>query len=80
MARKIGIKLRFDDFKTVTRDLTLASPVSDATAIRRAAGQCLKRVDLSRSIRLLGVKAAGLMRPGAEDQEDGSAQFGLPFD
>ena len=60
--RTIGIKLRFDDFKTVTRDVTLAHPVDDALAIRQAAGQCLKRVDLARRIRLLGVRAGTLVR------------------
>ena len=59
-ARTVGIKLRFDDFRTVTRDLTLPEPVADAAALRRAAGACLKRADLSRSIRLLGVRASGL--------------------
>ena len=61
-SRTVGIKLRFDDFKTVTRDLTLAQPVVDAAAIRHAAGLCLKRVDLARRIRLLGVRAASLVR------------------
>jgi DNA polymerase-4 len=60
--RTIGIKLRFDDFKTVTRDLTLPAAVADAQAIRHAAGLCLKRVDLSRRLRLLGVRAGGLVR------------------
>jgi DNA polymerase-4 len=60
--RTIGIKLRFDDFKTVTRDVTLPHPVDDAQAIRQAAGQCLKRVDLTRRIRLLGVRAGTLVR------------------
>jgi DNA polymerase-4 len=62
VGRTIGIKLRFDDFKTVTRDLTLPQPVCDLPAIRRAAGQCLKRVDLSRRLRLLGVRAGSLAR------------------
>ncbi len=61
-SRTIGIKLRFEDFKTVTRDLTLPEPVADAAAIRQAAGMCLKRVDLSRRLRLLGVRAAALVR------------------
>jgi len=61
-ARTIGIKLRFDDFRTVTRDLTLDDATDDALAIRHAAGACLKRVDLSRRLRLLGVRAAGLSR------------------
>ena len=60
--RTIGIKLRFDDFRTITRDLTLPQPVSDAAAIRHAAGLCLKRVDLSRRLRLLGVRAGSLVR------------------
>ncbi len=61
-SRTIGIKLRFEDFKTVTRDLTLPQPVADAAAIRHAAGLCLKRVDLGRRIRLLGVRAAALVK------------------
>jgi DNA polymerase IV len=60
--RTIGIKLRFDDFKTVTRDLTLPEPTADYAAIRHAAGLCLKRVDLSRRLRLLGVRAGSLVR------------------
>ena len=35
--KTIGIKLRFDDFKIVTRDLTLPAHTMDARAIRRAA-------------------------------------------
>ena len=60
--RTIGIKLRFEDFKTVTRDLTLPAAVADAAAIRHAAGLCLKRVDLKRRLRLLGVRAGSLVR------------------
>ncbi len=60
--RTIGIKLRFDDFKTVTRDLTLPAAVADAAAIRHAAGLCLKRVELSRRLRLLGVRAGSLVK------------------
>ena len=60
VARTIGLKLRFDNFKTVTRDTTLAVPTQDAGAIRQAAGACLKRVPLDRRIRLLGVRATAL--------------------
>jgi DNA polymerase IV len=61
-SRTVGIKLRFEDFKTVTRDQTLAQPVLEAAALRHAAGLCLKRVDLSRRLRLLGVRAGSLVR------------------
>lgn len=60
--RTIGIKLRFDDFMTVTRDLTLPKSTSESTELRRAAGKCLLRVDLARTIRLLGVRASALER------------------
>ena len=76
LARKIGLKLRFDDFKTVTRDITLLEPIADAKSVRKVAGLCLKRVDLSRTIRLLGVKASGLTRPGDLAVED-SIQLAL---
>lgn len=58
--RTIGIKLRFDDFRTVTRDQSLPAPTHDAALIRRTAGLCLKRVDLSKRLRLLGVRVANL--------------------
>jgi DNA polymerase-4 len=56
----IGIKLRFDDFKIATRDLTLTVPTDDPAVIRRAGGECLKRAPLERKLRLLGVRASGL--------------------
>ena len=65
VGRTIGIKLRFDDFKTVTRDQSIAMPTADPAEIRQLAGQCLKRVDLTRRLRLLGVRVGGLSRPGA---------------
>ena len=65
LARTIGIKLRYDDFRTVTRDLTLPDPTADPGAIRRAAGECLRRVPLDRKLRLLGVRASALSKPSA---------------
>jgi DNA polymerase-4 len=79
VGRTIGIKLRFDDFTTVTRDLTLAEPVADAAAIRRAAGMCLKRVDLRRTLRLIGVRASGLERADAS-RSPPSSQAALEFE
>jgi DNA polymerase-4 len=60
--RTIGIKLRFEDFKTVTRDMTVREATNDAATIRHHAGLCLKRVDLARRIRLLGVRVGTLVR------------------
>ncbi len=60
VGRTIGLKLRYDNFKTLTRDRTIAAPTQDARTIRRAAGECLKRVPLDRRIRLLGVRIGAL--------------------
>jgi DNA polymerase-4 len=60
--RNIAIKLRFEDFRTVTRATTLPAPTDGAATIRRAAGRCLKRVELSKRIRLLGVRVGALTR------------------
>ncbi|MEO7640788.1 MAG: DNA polymerase IV [Ramlibacter sp.] len=68
VSKTIGIKLRYDDFRIATRDLTLEHFTADAKAIRQAAGQCLKRVDLSRRLRLLGVRAGRLVK--ADSQEN----------
>ena len=65
VGKTIGLKLRYDNFKTVTRDRTIAAPTGDAATIRRAAGECLKRVPLDRRIRLLGVRVGALSKPGA---------------
>jgi DNA polymerase-4 len=65
VGRTIGIKLRYDDFRIATRDQTLDHYTDDATTIRRTAGQCLKRVDLGRRLRLLGVRVGKLARAEA---------------
>jgi DNA polymerase-4 len=63
VGRTIGLKLRYDNFKTVTRDRTIPQPTQDAKTIRRTASECLKRVPLERRIRLLGVRISSLCRP-----------------
>ncbi len=65
-ARTIGIKLRYADFSTVTRDISLPEATADAAMIRRAAGECLKRVALEQRLRLLGVRASQLSAQGPE--------------
>lgn len=69
--RTIGIKLRYDDFRSVTRDQTIDLPTHDAATLRRVAGLCLKRVALDRRLRLLGVRVGGLVRLREEHQAPG---------
>jgi DNA polymerase-4 len=61
VGKTIGIKLRYDDFKCVTRDLTIADYTADAKTIRHNAGLCLKRVPLQQRLRLLGVRVGTLV-------------------
>ncbi|MBS0322052.1 MAG: DNA polymerase IV [Proteobacteria bacterium] len=77
-ARTLGVKLRFDDFRTVTRDHTVPIAVADAAAIRAAAGTCLTRVEFSRRIRLLGVRATGLV-PAGDAARDANVPVALPL-
>jgi DNA polymerase-4 len=66
VGRTVGVKLRFDDFRTVTRAHTLDQPTADPAAIRLAAGGCLKRVELDRRLRLLGVRVDSLSHSVAD--------------
>ncbi len=65
VGKTIGIKLRYDDFKSVTRDQTLTHYTADAQTIRHNAGLLLKRVPLAQRLRLLGVRVGTLAK--AED-------------
>ena len=66
LARTVGIKLRFEDFRTVTRDRTLEAPTGSVLDIRKAAFECLSRIELRRRVRLIGVRLGELHKPGQE--------------
>lgn len=70
-ARTVGIKVRFGNFKSLTRDHTVQIPISDPIDLLDAARHCLKKVPFTRagmqsSIRLLGVKASGFADQSTE--------------
>jgi DNA polymerase-4 len=67
VGKTIGVKLRYDDFRIATRDQTIDHFTADARTIRKAAGECLKRVDLSRRLRLLGVRVGKLAKAGTAE-------------
>ena len=76
--KTIGIKLRYDNFQTVTRDLTLERATADPEAIRDAARACLRRVPLDRPLRLLGIRIGSLEVPGREGAETDPFTEGAP--
>jgi DNA polymerase IV len=60
LTRTIGVKLRFDNFSILTRDVALREPSNDLISIRKAAFECLAKANPQRKLRLVGVKASGL--------------------
>src|SRR3954454_17351207 len=66
--RTIGIKVRYDDFSTVTRARSLAEPVNALESVWRIALDLLRRLDPPRPVRLIGVRVAGLDEQVADDQ------------
>jgi DNA polymerase-4 len=56
--RTVAIKVRLDDWTTVTRARTLAAPVDDAGTIGAVAEELLRAYDPPRPVRLLGLRRA----------------------
>ena len=67
VGKTIGIKIRFDNFQSITRDQTMDLYTANAADIRKIGGLCLKRVDMKRRLRLLGVRVGALVK--ADSQE-----------
>ncbi len=59
-ARTVQLKLRFSDFRTITRSHTLPTPTDLAAEIGDTARTLLRAVDLGDGIRLLGVSVQQL--------------------
>lgn len=59
--KTIGVKLRYDNFVILSRDISLREPSFDSVAIRKAAFECLARAQPQRKLRLVGVRASGIV-------------------
>jgi DNA polymerase IV len=73
VGKTIGIKLRYGNFKIVTRDITLDAATDNAALIRRTAGLALKRANLQLRFRLLGVRV-GKLEPKIRDENQAPGQ------
>lgn len=58
--RTVTIKVRFPDFRTITRSATADKPFSASTEIARLAVALLEKIDTAGGIRLLGVTMSNL--------------------
>lgn len=65
LARTVTVKIRFEDFSTITRSQTQQSPTDREDEIFRTACQLLERVEFSgHRVRLIGLQVSGLVHPG----------------
>lgn len=66
-AQTVQVKVRYSDFTTLTRQISVEDGISDAAEIYRMAAHLLAREKLvSRPLRLLGVGVSGLMPASAK--------------
>ncbi len=73
--RTVTVKVRYDDFETITRAHTLEAPTLDHGLLLAAARDCLGRTEVGqRPVRLLGTSFSGF-----EERQTGP-QLLLPFD
>ena len=72
--RTVTLKIRFNDFKTYTRAKTLSQHTDSEGEIRRAAFDCLGRLELKKKVRLIGVRIGNLtkIKEGKSKKEAGS--------
>jgi len=66
--RNVTVKIRFSDFTTRSRALTLPDYTDSVEELRKAAFQCLSRFELKLRVRLIGVRMGRLRH-----QEEGVA-------
>jgi DNA polymerase IV len=82
--RTIAIKVRLDDWTTVSRARTVAEPTCDARQVSAVALELLREYAPARAVRLLGVRVAGLgstrthaqLGDDDEDERAGAAAAG----
>jgi DNA polymerase-4 len=76
--RTIAIKVRLDDFTTVTRARTLPSPTNDGERVAAVARALLEEYAPPRPLRLLGVRVASFV-DGEPEAAAAGPQLALPF-
>jgi DNA polymerase IV len=77
--RTIAIKLRYDDFQTLTRARTIPEPTADAELIAELAVQLLRANRPTRPVRLAGVRVGSFDEPQS-DPSTQTAQTALQLD
>jgi DNA polymerase-4 len=72
--RTIAIKVRLDDFTTVTRARTITEATNDEGVVTQVALRLLEQYAPARPVRLLGVRVAGLTSSEVAGEADGEGE------
>jgi len=78
--RTIGIKVRLDDWTTVTRSHTIEQPTDDPRVVGAVALDLLRAYDPPRPVRLLGVRVASFEPSEAAEPQAPPGQLRLGLD
>ena len=66
----VRLKLKYSDFRSVTREVRLTEPAHDAASLRDALERLVHKADTDRPMRLVGVTATALVDDDAPRQAD----------
>ncbi|HSL58814.1 MAG TPA: hypothetical protein VK866_13290, partial [Acidimicrobiales bacterium] len=78
--RTVSLKVRFGDFRTITRSVTVDDPVDTGPDVARAAKALLGEIDPGQGIRLLGVGVSGFADPGGRQLRFDDTDAGPDWD
>ena len=62
MCRTVTIKVRFNDFRTYTRAKTVYEFTESLNVIRKTAFEALSKIELTKKVRLIGVRVSNLQK------------------
>lgn len=68
-AKRVVLKLAYDDGEATTRSRTLRRPLSSAAAISELAAELLARSELGRPVKRVGIAVSGIVRVRRDDRQ-----------
>jgi len=72
--KTVTLKVRFSDFRTYTRGKTVTQFTDSFEVIKKAAFECLGRLELNKKVRLIGVRLGHLEKTEPEDHQTPASQ------
>ncbi len=77
LGRTVTLKLKYDDFTSITRQQSIKECIDSGDIIYRVASELMKKTEAGkRKVRLIGVSVSGFPQP---ESDDGPVQLTFPF-